>query len=117
MSGKNALVLMILFVFLGTSCFERNSYNVSSWNLGRKEYALSHLFNRTFGNKNNKVRLAFRGNELNTSDLIRKFYARNELRPVWTTENKPNNNSRKLMSLFGKAAYYGLDTSFINTVP
>ncbi len=112
MGRKSVLVLMILFVFIITSCFERSSYRVSSRNSGHKEYVLSHLFNRTFGNKNNKVRLAFRGKELNTSDLIRRFYERNELRPVWTTENKPNHNSRKLMSLFGKAAYYGLDTSF-----
>jgi len=114
MNPKNILfsVLVLLSIF-SISCFDRNNYTVNTQTFPvEEENTMSQLLANTFENVNDSVHLAFRGQELVTTPLIKRFYAENQFLPVWTTSMKPNHDGRELMRLLAKSAYYGLDTSF-----
>ena len=51
---------------------------------------------------------------LNTYKLIQELYSQRSYLPIWTTDFKPNSQSKELIVLLNKAQNFGLDTSFYN---
>ena len=114
MNQKSFLIsaIFLLSVF-SISCFDRNNYTANTQNFpAEEENTMAQLLTNTFENVNDTIQLVFRGREIATTSLIKRFYAENQFLPVWTTSMKPNHDGRELMRLFAKSAYYGLDTSF-----
>jgi L,D-transpeptidase YcbB len=110
---KISIFLLSIFSVLNISCFDRNNYTASTPDFPvEEENAMNKILVNTFENVNDTVHLAFRGRQLTTTPLIKKFYSQNQYLPVWTTAMKPNHDGRELMRLFAKSAFYGLDTSF-----
>jgi len=114
MKPKNILLLSLILVSgVQISCFDRNNYSTISQSVEKEnEMEMSQLLANTFANVNDTVFLAFRGNKLTTTPLIKKFYQEYQFFPAWTTSMKPNHDARELMRLFARAAYYGLDSGF-----
>jgi murein L,D-transpeptidase YcbB/YkuD len=76
------------------------------------ESPMATILENTLNNVNDSVQLAFGGEELFTTSLIKQFYKLNKNFPVWTSSMEPNKNAHELMDLFAKAQYFGLDTNF-----
>jgi murein L,D-transpeptidase YcbB/YkuD len=114
MNPKSILIsILAIFSVFNISCFDRNNYTAGAPDFPvEEENTMNQMLVSTFENVNDTVPLAFRGRELTTTPLIKKFYSENQYLPVWTTAMKPNHDGRELMRLFAKAAFYGLDTSF-----
>ena len=111
---NSALLIIILSIFIFTSsCFDRQTYITQEQHpSSQSEITMTSQLETTFMNVNDTVNLAFRGQELFTTNLIKQFYAINQHIPVWTNNMKPNRYSREAMKLFAKSAFYGLDTAF-----
>jgi len=113
-TGYKIFYLFIVLSIIASSCAERNNYQVNKPinELPEENVALINRLKTTLSSINDTVKFAYRGNELSTSNLIKKVYVQNQFLPIWTTNLKPNRHSRELIRLFAKSAFYGLDTSF-----
>jgi L,D-transpeptidase YcbB len=111
MKTKTILILVMAFGILSlTSCADHiRSGKIPTHD--QKDCPLAIMIENTMNQVNDTFRLSFKGNELHTSSLIRKFYLLNHNHSVWTSEMKPNHYAREMMRLFARAQYYGLDTA------
>jgi L,D-transpeptidase YcbB len=113
MKAKSILVSAIILIIVGVSCFDHNNLRQGKQSATViDESQMTSMLVNTLINVNDSVNLAFRGKELSTGKLIKKFYGLNKNLPVWTSGMEPNHFARELMRLFTRAQYYGLDTSF-----
>lgn len=111
-SYKSISLLIGLFV-ITTSCFDRQNYISHEQNPGSKsEPTMAAQLENTLKNINDTIKLAFRGEKLQTGMLIKDFFAMNQYLPVWTTDMAPNRYAREMMRLFARSAFYGLDKEF-----
>jgi len=112
MNGKIAQILtFVLIVFVFSSCFD----SLKSGKQAIQTYdesPMAILLENTLKNANDSTFLAFRGKQIFTSKMIKEFYLLNKNFPVWTSRMKPNEHATELLHLFGRARYFGLDTSF-----
>jgi L,D-transpeptidase YcbB len=112
MDTKNFQIIAIIFIactyFACVDGLKSNKQTVNTTD----ERPMATLLESTLENVNDSVYLAFRGNKLSTSKMIKEFYLLNKNYPVWTSGMMPNKDAQELMHLFSRAAYFGLDTSF-----
>lgn len=113
---KAKILLVTLYVIvtnLFNSCIEhsnlRSGSNASEIS---DESPMAMMLETTLKGVNDTVLIAIYGKELQTSQLLKEFYALNNNYPVWTTGMEPNRFARELLRVFAKAGYYGLDTAF-----
>ena len=76
------------------------------------ESPMAMMLESTLKDVNDSVSLAFMGNKLFTSRMIKSFYELNKNYPVWTSGMKPNQKALEMMHLLSRTMYYGLDTCF-----
>ncbi|OQY03956.1 MAG: hypothetical protein B6I20_03970 [Bacteroidetes bacterium 4572_117] len=108
-----SITIITSFLFIMSSCFDRQSYISQEQDIGRDiENNMAVQLENTLKNVNDTINLAFHGKEIYTTNLIKDFYTLNQYIPVWTTNMKPNRQARELMKLFAHSPIYGLDTTF-----
>lgn len=113
MKNSASIVLFISLLALLTSCFDRQNYIThEQTGLSQIENMMTSQLETTLKNVNDTINLAFRGQELYTTSLIKQFYIANQYIPVWTNNMEPNRYAREMMRLFARSAFYGLDTAF-----
>jgi len=113
-TGYKILYLLVIVSVFTSACSEKAGYQsvMQSSNLPNENTNLIKKLKTSLSSINDTVKFAYRGNELSTSKLIKKFYVQNQYLPIWTNSMKPNRYSRELIRLFAKSSFYGLDTSF-----
>jgi murein L,D-transpeptidase YcbB/YkuD len=114
MKTKTIFVSAIILIIFGVySCFDHNSLRSKNQSVSVvDESQMKSMLENTLKNVNDSVNLAFRGKELFTGKLIKKFYGLNKNLPIWTSGMEPNQHASELTLLFARAQYYGLDTNF-----
>ena len=113
MKNYKLISLTISLLILTTSCFDRPNYISHEKNSDPKsELTMTVQLESTFKNLKDTINLAFRGQELQTSNIIKEFYTVNQYMPAWTTNMAPNHYAREMMRLFAHSAFYGLDKEF-----
>jgi 23S rRNA U2552 (ribose-2'-O)-methylase RlmE/FtsJ len=85
MNPKSILIsILAIFSVFNISCFDRNNYTAGAPDFPvEEENTMNQMLVSTFENVNDTVPLAFRGRELTTTPLIKKFYSENQYLPVW----------------------------------